>query len=94
MLPEREVSESGFRSPREVAGARDLRARREPADAEKVGEPFVDPSLRDSQATAGKPEHGGRQRVALDLVVERLKHLVRRVQLALLEQRASRGRRR
>ena len=45
-------------------------------------------SLRDSQATAGEPEDGGRERVALDLALERLEHLLRRDQLALLEQRA------
>ena len=61
----------------------------QPADAQKVGEPFVDPSLHESQATTGKPEYGGRKRVALDLALKRHKHLLRRGQLTLLEQRAS-----
>ena len=58
LLREGKVSKSGVRSPREVTGTHDMCACCQPADAQKVGEPFFDPSLRDSQATTGKPEHG------------------------------------
>src|SRR5262249_18397494 len=88
VLSEREVGESRVGSPREVAGTRDLCAQREPANAQAVREPLVDPSLRNVQATAGNPEHGGSERVALDLTLERCEHLLGRAQLALLEQGA------
>src|SRR5262249_35181066 len=87
-LREREVGERSLRPPREVAGAWDPAASREPADAEEVGEAVVDPSLRYSEAAAGSPKDGRRERVAFDLFLERTEHLLRRAELALLEQRA------
>ena len=55
-------------------------------DTQKVGEPFVDPTLGDPKTTAAEPEQGRCQVVALDLSIERRKRRLGRVQLALLDQ--------
>ena len=55
-VAERELSERGFRPPREVARAGDQRARQERADGQEVVEPVCEPSLLDAQPAAGETQ--------------------------------------
>ena len=80
------MGERGIGSPGDVCGAGDQCARQQVADGEEVGEPFGGSALYDPQATAGMPERGGSDRLALDLRIERLELPLRLVEISLLDE--------